>query len=661
MLNSKIKKVIVVLIAILLFCSCSEEEKAPYTGTLRGRVSYRGASNMEVGNVIITLRGIDDNTEKTSERIARTGEYSFDLPSGKYVLNLECNLCYSTNLPDTVEVRVGETTTKDINIEQLRSKMVILHKNIEKANGDTITLDNGEALDIWNKYGNNTLIWQINAYPSTWISFERDTGTIAGGRQRPVVFHIDKEKLPAYGFNTANIILTTDDNGSFTITIRAYKEGGEPEKASITGDNENVCPATSVILTANAVGAVSYKWYRENDLVFSGGNTYSAGISGIYYAVGVNSGGEGTKSEGKTITISSCSNLPAKPEISGAESNICPDASIILTTNVTGASSYRWYRNGIIISGASTNVYTVTTTGSYSVAGVNTHGTGVRSDEKSVTISACPAIPTRPTLSSSPSDGRNVCPSSSVTLTASNIGTAISFEWYKDGEFLTSTPVNTLPVTETGIYSVAGINSTGQKGTPSLTRNVVISSCIPDNPANVSAIMSDRGISLSWTAVSMATGYRIRICDNAEMNGCDRVVSPDNMPPSFYEIRGSMLYCGMNHFKVTAFNNLGESTGKMVSMNRVISVTAPSMLFISGGFLSWNRSSVRGVEATIYYDIYRRINEEDWIKIEEKITTTSYSSSYWSQFGETVSYRIRAYVITECGKFENWSGVEIDW
>jgi hypothetical protein len=83
------RKVIVLLAGILPFYSCDEpEEKSPYNGYLAGEVKYTGASNMEVDNVIITLRGIDDNTEKISKRISETGEYKFELLQGKYALDL---------------------------------------------------------------------------------------------------------------------------------------------------------------------------------------------------------------------------------------------------------------------------------------------------------------------------------------------------------------------------------------------------------------------------------------------------------------------------------------------------------------------------------------------------------------------------------------------
>ncbi|GHT72431.1 hypothetical protein FACS189456_0920 [Bacteroidia bacterium] len=82
---------------------------------------------------------------------------------------------------------------------------------------------------------------------------------------------------------------------------------GVPEATVVTGDTANTCPVDSVILTASATDAQTYKWYNGTTLI-SGAttNTYVVKASGNYSAEGVNTVGTGTKSAGIEVTITSC-------------------------------------------------------------------------------------------------------------------------------------------------------------------------------------------------------------------------------------------------------------------------------------------------------------------------------------------------------------------
>ena len=85
--------------------------------------------------------------------------------------------------------------------------------------------------------------------------------------------------------------------------------------------------------------------------------------------------------------------LPGIPEITGDNANVCPAETVALSITATAnAVSYQWYQDGVAISGATTTVYEVTTSGTYNVAGVNQFGEGARSADKVVEITECPFI-----------------------------------------------------------------------------------------------------------------------------------------------------------------------------------------------------------------------------------------------------------------------------
>jgi hypothetical protein len=163
-----------------------------------------------------------------------------------------------------------------------------------------------------------------------------------------------------------------------------------PEKATVTGGDANTCPAESVLLTAAATGAASYKWYNGTaEITGATAATYSVTASGTYYAAGVNDTGEGAKSDAKAVTISTCATAPEKATITGDNANTCPAESVVLTAAATGATSYKWYNGTAEIAGATAATYSVTASGTYYAAGVNEVGAGAKSDAKAVTISTC--------------------------------------------------------------------------------------------------------------------------------------------------------------------------------------------------------------------------------------------------------------------------------
>ncbi|MDR3184641.1 MAG: hypothetical protein LBT49_04465 [Prevotellaceae bacterium] len=233
------------------------------------------------------------------------------------------------------------------------------------------------------------------------------------------------------------------------------KSGKVPAKAVITGEAANECPAVSVILTASAEGAQSYLWYRNTFAIENANaSTYAAISSGTYYATGVNTTGQGEKSEGKGVIISlNCP--PAAPDLTGPTSNICPDLKLRLTAAAEHVETYIWYKGTEVIPGATTDFYDVTESGVYSVAAENAYGKSAKSQKKNVTISQCP--PPAPTISGS---HENACPETTVVLTAASEG-ATSYQWYRYDERLTGATASTYMVTTTGGYYATAANTVG--------------------------------------------------------------------------------------------------------------------------------------------------------------------------------------------------------
>ena len=634
--------------------SCNNEEVSR-TGYLDVDVRYTGgASKMELDGVKVALNRTEtDNLEQTSEWITETGKQSIELSKGNYELELTGNRVKTDDLDpphNIVIIKSGEHTPKAIRIERLPYSVVVKYKDKEMNNGDTITLSSIAALDLWNKYSSNELHWTAKiAHTLNWITFTKSSGSISGGKTDYALFEIGE--LPNYGHNYAEVIITSEDEGTFTILLDIVKQGGEPEKATITGDSANVCPATSVVLTANALNATSYQWYKGNGIIEEETtNKYNVTSNGTYSVIGVNVNGTGVKSDGKVVTINSCATPPAKATITGDSENTCPATSVILTATATDATSYKWYKGSSIISGETGNTYTVTQSGTYYAVGINANGTGNQSDGKAVTISTCIAVPATATISGNSTNSCSGTDGQSVTLTASATG-ATSYIW-RNGSTPLSETGNTFVVNQTGTYYVKGVNVSGA-GTESAGKTVTIVSCVPTAPTGLTAKMFGNDIYVSWNSVQFATSYKIRICDSNSQNCQYRQTTSSSY--TFKESEGA-LFCGVNRFEVVAINTYGEeSQPNTISCNRQISLSQTSVnvtVYATGESFSIQWSEVRpvGITATVYYAIYRDIGAiGNWTLISPQVTGTSFSDNISCPGWLTqVNYKVEAYV-TECG------------
>ena len=131
--------------------------------------------------------------------------------------------------------------------------------------------------------------------------------------------------------------------------------------ASITTfSSTTFCQGGSVGLFANTGTGYTYQWkLNGNNISGATQSSYTATQSGSY-TVTLGGTGSGTSSP-VNVTVNS---LPAVPVVTR-------------TGNVlsTGAyTTYQWYRNGALISGATQPTYTVTQTGGYSVRVTNSGG-----------------------------------------------------------------------------------------------------------------------------------------------------------------------------------------------------------------------------------------------------------------------------------------------
>lgn len=119
----------------------------------------------------------------------------------------------------------------------------------------------------------------------------------------------------------------------------------------------------------------------------------------------------------------------------------------------TGATTYQWYRNGLVINLATASTYTPTQAGNYYVVVGNSNGCTVNSNTVTVTVNTYPVITTQPSDNS-------FCVNQSIDQALQVIvsGTGYTYRWFEssDGTTNTGTAVGTNSFAYTPSSSVVG-------------------------------------------------------------------------------------------------------------------------------------------------------------------------------------------------------------
>lgn len=155
--------------------------------------------------------------------------------------------------------------------------------------------------------------------------------------------------------------------------------------AAITPSTSTICKGTTVPLTAS--GGTTYTWAPATGLDVTTGATVNAKPSvNTTYTVTAN-GGSCTATA--TITVN-------KKPVAKFTQGTCSGGHVLLTRTGTPTSgvTFKWFKNGVGISGATNSTYSATTTGNYKVKVVITAtGCAKTSPEQTVTINCKTADP----------------------------------------------------------------------------------------------------------------------------------------------------------------------------------------------------------------------------------------------------------------------------
>lgn len=241
-----------------------------------------------------------------------------------------------------------------------------------------------------------------------------------------------------YGANaTGNYSVTvtnTSTGCSATSAVAAVTVSPIPTATATARGNTTACQGDTVWLDANIGANLTYQWrLNSNPIPGATGASYGAIASGAY-----------------TVTVTNGANCSVTSAIVNVTINPRPTATISYTTPVTfceggavvltGVSNtgitYQWQNNGAPISGATSNNYIASSTGSYSVIITNALG--------------CSTVSPTILVVSNPNPVPVITRNGNILST----GTYATYQWYFNSQPIPGATNQSITVTQNGGYAV---------------------------------------------------------------------------------------------------------------------------------------------------------------------------------------------------------------
>ncbi len=180
------------------------------------------------------------------------------------------------------------------------------------------------------------------------------------------------------------------------------------------------------------------------------------------------------------------------PRLISGTAAYCVGDSTQLTMSI--ASTYQWYKNGTLITGATAQSYYASSVGHYNCMVSDACGTDSLAAGVVVVQNTLPIV----ALSGNP----NLCSGSSTTLTGTGGGTR---QWYMNGGIISGATATTYVATMPGVYNMIKTNVNGCKDSASVGITVVIVASPIVALGNDTAICA--GASLILDAQNVGDGY----------------------------------------------------------------------------------------------------------------------------------------------------------
>jgi gliding motility-associated-like protein len=274
------------------------------------------------------------------------------------------------------------------------------------------------------------------------------------------------------------------------------------------------CATPTTVLTASAIGAVSYSWTTTAPgSVISGANTASAGISGASQYTVIAIGANGCASSAQVVTVSPNNNAPTYSLSNSSPSITCFGAasvSVAITSSVP-IGSYVWSPTVGISGPTNTSTATFTQSGTYTAVITATNGC---SSNAVITVNT---NTTAPTIVAGSGTAQALSCTNSMVIIAPTFtpSSDLTYTWTGPG-IIGSANDPSVQVNQVGSYSLTVTNTltgcstnsivvavTGNNTVPSLSVTSSSSlgvSCLPGtSTVGLNAVSGSTNVTYSWS------------------------------------------------------------------------------------------------------------------------------------------------------------------
>ncbi len=448
--------------------------------------------------------------------------------------------------------------------------------------------------------------------------------------------------------SNADIFTCLMTSNASCVTIPAITSNAAPMKVvssaiptittSVSPGN-SICagsPATFSSLVVYGGGTPTYQWKKNStNITGATGATYTSSSINNHDTIkcvvtSSLSCASPTTATSSNITMAvTALSLPTVTISAGTGNTICAGSSVTFSSTVTNGGTtptYQWRKNGTAITGATSSTYATSAISNGDVfrCVITSNlfcATPAIDSSNSLTMIVNPTV--LPTLSITSSTGTAVCSGSPVTFstTATNAGTAPTYQWRKNGTAITGATAAT--------YTTSAINN-GDIFRCVITSNAQCASPAIDSSNSITMTVNANLVPTSSIAAS--TGNTI--CAGSSASFSNTVVNGGTAPSYQWMKNGTAITGATNN----TYSSTTLSNSDIITCNVTSSLPCPTPATVTSNNVTMTVNPIITPTIAIASSLGDTICSGNSVLFSSAITNGGTSPSYvWKKNGAVIS------------------------